>query len=183
MPHGSVQARPRVARTAIRRGSAGDVDALYELIRAHQAEGHLLPRERADLGRRVSRFVVAVSGGRLVGCAELAALSSTVAEIRSLVVRQEARGTGVAGRLMDALRRQAVVEGFRSLCAFTHDARLFVRHNFSIVPHQWVPEKIRRDCAGCGLFRQCGQHAMLLPLEEIVPHGAHVVEDRRVRVA
>jgi hypothetical protein len=28
-----------------------------------------------------------------------------------------------------------------------------------------VPEKIARDCCGCALFRACGQHAVLLPLE------------------
>jgi hypothetical protein len=36
---------------------------------------------------------------------------------------------------------------------------------FSIVPHLWLPEKIFTDCVKCPLFRQCGQYAMLLPLD------------------
>jgi amino-acid N-acetyltransferase len=175
--------RQGAAPTIIRRGSAADAGALYELIRAHQEEGHLLPRDRDELSRRASRFVVATAGRRLIGCAELAALSPAVAEIRSLVVRREARGEGVAGRLVSALRQHAVDDRFRTLCAFAHDAGFFIRHGFSIVPHVWVPEKIAHDCAGCPLFRQCGQHAMLLSLEESVSHGTKVVADRRARVA
>jgi hypothetical protein len=40
----------------------------------------------------------------------------------------------------------------------------FIRLGFSIVPHQWVPEKIAHDCVGCGQFRKCGQYAVTLPL-------------------
>jgi amino-acid N-acetyltransferase len=175
--------RARVVAPVVRAGAPEDADALFALISAHQVEGHLLPRELAELRRRAPRFVVAVAGGRLVACAELAPLSSSTAEIRSLVVAPETRGRGVAGRLVGALRAQAVRDGFTALCAFTHDARLLLRHNFSLVPHPWIPEKIARDCGGCPLFRRCGQHAMLLPLKETDRHDANVVEERRVRVA
>ena len=183
MPRASLRPRAAVAAPVIRRGTPADADALYELIRAHQVEGHLLPRERAELTRRATRFAVLAAGDRLLGCAELAELSPSVAEIRSLVVRPEGRGAGAAGRLVAALRDRAAAEGFTSLSVFTHDARLFVKHGFSIVPHPWVPEKIARDCASCALFRRCGQHAMLLPLKETDRHGANDVEDRRIRVA
>jgi hypothetical protein len=42
----------------------------------------------------------------------------------------------------------------------------FVQLGFSLVPHQWIPEKIRVDCASCALFRQCGQSAVLLTLAD-----------------
>jgi hypothetical protein len=59
-------------------------------------------------------------------------------------------------------------DGFDRLCAFTHDARFFVRQNFSIVPHLWLPEKIATDCVGCPLFRRCNQYAMVLALRPAV---------------
>ena len=101
----------------------------------------------------------------IVGCVELAPLSSEVAEVRSLVVDRSSRAIGVGRQLIDELRRSAVRAGFDRLCAFTHDAGFFVRKGFSIVPHVWVPEKIMTDCVGCPLFRKCEQYAVILPLQ------------------
>jgi hypothetical protein len=42
-----------------------------------------------------------------------------------------------------------------------------VRLGFSIVPHLWLREKVFTDCVGCPLFRSCGQHAMMLKLDEL----------------
>lgn len=154
----------------IRSADAADADALYALISAHTAEGHLLPRALDELRRHAARFLVAESGGdhgELLGCAELAPLSPRVAEVRSLVVTRDVRGAGLASRLVREIQSAARQQGFETLCAFTHDARFFVRQNFSIVPHTWLPEKIATDCLACPLFRKCEQHAMLLPLHAV----------------
>jgi amino-acid N-acetyltransferase len=172
-----------VTDVIIRTAGPGDAEALDALIRAHQAEGHLLPRHTEEIRARADRFVVCESDGVIQACAELAPLSGAVAEVRSLVVSRDFRRVGIAARLVDEIRRRARAGGFRSLTAFTHDARFFVRQNFSMVPHTWVPEKIARDCTTCPLFRRCDQHAMVLPLEEIVRYAARDVEDRRVAVA
>jgi len=155
-------------RVGLRAGTPEDAPALHALIAAHVEEGHLLPRTLSDVAAHAPRFALATRGGALVGCAELAPLSSSVAEVRSLVVSREARGLGLALRMVDTLARRARREGFRSLCALAHDPAFFVRLGFSIVPHTWVPEKIARDCAGCPLFRACGQQALVLPLDELV---------------
>jgi N-acetylglutamate synthase-like GNAT family acetyltransferase len=152
------------ARVQFRVASVADAPALHALITAHQEEGHLLPRELAELTIRAPRFIVAVRRGRVVGCAELAPLGGGVAEVRSLVVDRRARALGIGRELVTALQRRARIDGFAKLCAFTHDAGYFVRLGFSIVPHVWVPEKIALDCHSCALFRRCGQHAVVLPL-------------------
>ncbi|MGH7336645.1 MAG: GNAT family N-acetyltransferase [Myxococcota bacterium] len=97
----------------------------------------------------------------MVACGELAPLSSSVAEIRSLVVGRDARSLGLSRRMVDELVRRATVAGFRRLCAFTHSPSYFVHLGFSIVPHVWLPEKIVTDCHTCVHFRQCGQYAMM----------------------
>lgn len=148
----------------LRTGTAADAGAIHGLIHANLAEGHLLPRSSDDIAEHAHRFIVAEAGATVVGCAELAPLSDAVAEVRSLVVDVAHRGqrTGVA--LVTALADLARARGFVTLCAFTHAPSRFVRLGFSIVPHQWVPEKIAHDCVGCSLFRQCGQYAVSLPL-------------------
>jgi amino-acid N-acetyltransferase len=161
----------RRARITLRTGDPSDARRLHALISASQAEGHLLPRTLAEVTQHASRFVVAVRSRKIVGCAELAALSTQVAEVRSLVVDPSARSLGVGGMIVEELRARARREGFDKLCAFTHAPGYFMPMGFSIVPHLWVTEKIYTDCVKCPLFRRCGQYAMVLPLEAL--HDVH----------
>jgi amino-acid N-acetyltransferase len=171
-PRRSAQARPRtraaLVRTTpapvIRVASADDADAIHQLIEQHVAEGRLLPRRREEIAVHASRFVVATIRRRVVACVDLAPLSRTVAEVRSLVVSDEVRSRGIGRRLVDELASRAAASGFQTLCAFTHMAGYFVQMGFSIVPHTWLPEKIEADCRSCAHFRTCGQYAVMLPL-------------------
>lgn len=148
----------------LRSARADEAAQILALIEAHLEEGHLLPRRLDELTVHAGRFVVAVAGDRVVACAELAPLSRGVAEVRSLVVHRDARADGLGRRLVNELRRRARLDGFDTLCAFTHGPGFFVRQGFSIVPHHWVREKIQVDCQHCPMFRTCGQHAVVLAL-------------------
>jgi N-acetylglutamate synthase-like GNAT family acetyltransferase len=174
-----VRRRQTAARTAlpeIRPAAAADAAAIHALIGDHLAEGHLLPRQLEEIAIHAHRFVVAVDGGRVVACADLAPLDRKVAEVRSLVVSAEARSCGTGRRLVDELVRRATVAGFDRLCAFTHAPGYFVQQGFSIVPHVWMPEKIETDCRTCSQFRTCGQYAVMLSLartrQSCVPLGS-----------
>ncbi len=148
----------------IRAATPDEADALKALIAAHQEEGHLLPRTLADLRAHAPRFLVAAVDSTIVACGELAPLSHNVAEIRSLVVDRQYRNHGLGSRLVAALERRARLHGYLRLCAFTHRPDHFLRLGFSMVPHNWLPEKIAADCYSCPLFKRCGQHAMLRTL-------------------
>lgn len=147
-----------------RQATADDAAAVHRLISDNLEVGHLLPRTIEDVLEHAARFVVAEREGVVIACAELAPLSKTVAEVRSLVVDQHARGNHIGPRLVTELASGAVSRGFATLCAFTHQPSHFVRMGFTIVPHMWVPEKIAHDCTSCPLFRRCGQYAVTLPL-------------------
>ena len=164
-------AKPQVA---IRPATAGDAPALHALIAAHLEEGKLLPRTLDELAVHAPRFVVAESGGQIVGCAELAPLSPTVAEVRSLVVNRDARRHGLGVQMVEDLGARARREGFDRMCAFAHDPAFFVRRGFSIVPHTWVPEKIAHDCIACPLFRNCGQYAVVLEVDRLAERSSAV---------
>jgi amino-acid N-acetyltransferase len=161
----------RRARVTLRTGDPADARRLHALITGAQAEGRLLPRTLAEVTQHAARFVVAVRNRKIVGCAELAALSPQVAEVRSLVVDPSARSLGLGGMIVEELRGRARREGFDKLSAFTHAPGYFMPMGFSIVPHLWVTEKVYADCVKCPMFRSCGQYAMVLPLESL--HDAH----------
>jgi amino-acid N-acetyltransferase len=160
-------APPRVAHEpaadpVLREANTADAPAIHQLIMQNLQAGHLLPRSLADVTARAARFVVAVSGeGLVLACGELAPLNANVAEVRSLVVREGTRGQGLGHVIVDELRRRARAGRYRTLCAFAHDPRFFVRFGFSIVPHTWLPEKVAADCWSCEHFQKCGQYAVV----------------------
>ncbi len=162
----AVAARPAASPSRgkiirLQTATAAHADAIHALVVEHLSDGHLLPRERGEIAVHVGRFVVALDGDRVIACAELAPLSRTVAEVRSLVVVRGTRNAGVGRKIVDELLRRAQVAGFEKVCAFTHTPAYFVHMGFSIVPHVWLPEKIVTDCHACRHFRHCGQYAVV----------------------
>jgi amino-acid N-acetyltransferase len=152
----------------LRAAATSDAPAIHRLIAENLEAGHLLPRSLADIEEHAPRFVVAETSSRraagVVGCAELAPLSESVAEVRSLVVDPRFRRRRIGTELVTRVAAAGKSLGFDTLCAFTHDPGVFVRQGFSLVPHVWLPEKIAHDCIACSLFRRCGQFAVTLPL-------------------
>lgn len=163
----------RRGRIIVRQANRSHAARLHALIAANLDEGRLLPRSLPDLTAHADRFVIAVRGRRVMGCAELAPLSAQVAEVRSLVVDPHARGAGAGTMLVNEIRGRARRDGFDRLCAFTHAPGYFTRMGFSIVPHLWVPEKIATDCVSCALFRRCGQVAMVMELDSMTDQVVH----------
>ena len=158
---------PRAPRITLRTADVSDAPKIHAIVCANLVEGRLLPRTQEEIAIHASRFVVAVRGRAIVGCAELAPLSPQVAEVRSLAVDASVRRHGVGTRLVEDLRVRARREGFDKLCAFTHAPGYFMPLGFSIVPHLWIPEKIFTNCVKCPQFRQCHQYAMVLPLDSM----------------
>jgi amino-acid N-acetyltransferase len=170
-----IRLKPDSTTLTLRAATVDDAPAIHDLISSYIAEGHLLPRTLSEIAVHAHRFVLAVDEaplkgrptGAVVGCVDLAPLSRTVAEVRSLVVSDELRSNGVGRRLIDAVVASARRAGFERICAFTHAPSYFVQRGFSLVPHEWLPEKIRTDCGSCALFRRCRQYAVVLPLARV----------------
>ena len=160
----------RTPTIVMRSAELSEAPAIHALITANLVEGHLLPRTLAEITLHAARFVVAVRGRKVVGCAELAPLSPQVAEVRSLTVDGSARRHGIGTALVEELRTRARREGYDQICAFTHAPSYFINMGFSIVPHLWLTEKVYTDCVKCPKFRQCGQYAMVLPLDIAIEH-------------
>ena len=168
----------RTVRTPqLRTATQGDARRIHDLIQRNQQVGHLLTRDLAEVSAHAERFVVAIDGrGSIVACGELAPLSHSLAEVRSLVVGEKQRGKGLGRRVVDELRKRAKASGFETLCVFAHQPAYFAHMGFSIVPHTWLPEKIAADCRSCALFRRCQQFAMVTDLDSVTEaeHAAHV---------
>ncbi len=162
--HSTGRTRSVAPAPAIRAATVDDASRVHELIADHRVEGHLLSRSLAELQAHAARFFVAYDGSVIVGCGELAPLSTCTAEVRSLVVEAAFRGAGPGTSLVRTIIDRACARQFARLVAFTHDPVPFVRVGFSILPRLWVPEKIAADCVACERLRDCAQYALRLDL-------------------
>jgi len=151
-------------RVTIRPADKADAAAISRLVTANVGLGHLLPRTPGEIELHVPRFLVATFENTIFGCGELAPLSDTLSEVRSLVVAEGSRGAGIGTSVLRALVARARTQGVPRLCAFTHVPHPFVAQGFSIVPHTWLPEKIMTDCQACEWFRRCEQYAVVVEL-------------------
>ena len=103
-----------------------DVDAIKALIDRYVPSGTLLPRSESFIAAHAHDFLVAVDGGRVVGCVHLDEYAPSLAEIRSLAVHPDAQGMGVGSALVAAAERLARVREYRTVFAVS-DNDLFFR--------------------------------------------------------
>jgi amino-acid N-acetyltransferase len=80
---------------------------------------------------RISSFLVATAGGRIIGCCALQIYSKRLAEVRSLAVDSRFQRRGVASRLVELCKQRARARGVKELFAVTSQTGFFERAGFA----------------------------------------------------
>ena len=133
--------------------------------------GELTLRRRhaveARLSRRSARtFATSPSPNRTAECFSAAARCTSTgricAEVRSIVVKPEAKGQGAGGRILGALIEEAEEHGIQSVCLFTRIPDFFFKYGFRTVEDKAeLPDKIFKDCQICPRLHRCDEVAMV----------------------
>src|ERR1700740_3771098 len=88
----------------VRKARLQDATNIYELVNSLSHDGTLLRRVFSEICENVRDFTVAESeSGVFLGCGALHLYGPHLAEVRSIVVKPEAKGQGAGGRLLRAL--------------------------------------------------------------------------------
>lgn len=153
-------------RLVVRRARPTDVDDIAALLGPYIHRGELLPRDAAEISKSITRWVVAVDEGRVLGCGSLVAYSTELSEVRSLAVSPGHLGLGIGRALMDALVELADALGVRRLFALTRAVPFFMQSGFARIDMSEIPEKVWRDCAPCPLRDRCDEHPVMLVLSD-----------------
>ncbi len=143
-----------------------EVETIRALFAEEVAAGLMLPRSPEQILRHLDDWLVAEEDGEVIGCVSLVFFNGTLAEVRSLAVRPDRRGRGVASDLVRAAVQQARERGVRRVLALTRAAGLFERLGFARDAVDNFPEKVWRDCAPCPFRHRCDEIALVL---ELVP--------------
>ena len=151
----------------LRRAEPSDAREIHELLEHFVAHGQLLPRTLRQVFRTIRDYVVAIEGGRIVGCAALRIYSADVAEIGALAVAAERQGTGIGRRLVEALVHDAELLGLRRVFALTLRTDFFHRLGFGTTLVTEFPEKVAADCMSCARRTTCREVAVARSLDRL----------------
>jgi amino-acid N-acetyltransferase len=165
--------RSRVGGAAVRQGRLQDAVNIFELVNSLSGDGTLLRRSYAEICENVRDFFIAESeAGVFLGCGALHLYGPHLAEVRSIVVKPEAKGQGAGGRLLVGLLEEAEKQGVVSVCLFTRIPDFFFHFGFRIADRTTLPDKIYKDCQACPRLYACDEVSMVRgPLPRIAVLG------------
>jgi amino-acid N-acetyltransferase len=169
----TVSTRSRVGGALVRQARLQDAVNIFELVNSLSGDGTLLRRSYAEICENVRDFFVAESeAGVFLGCGALHLYGPHLAEVRSIVVKPEAKGQGAGGRLLVGLLEEADLQGVVSVCLFTRIPDFFFHFGFRIADRTTLPDKIYKDCQACPRLYACDEVAMVRgPLPRIAVLG------------
>jgi amino-acid N-acetyltransferase len=165
--------RPRVGGAIVRKAKLQDAVNIFELVNSLSGDGTLLRRSYAEICENVRDFTVAESeSGVFLGCGALHLYGPHLAEVRSIVVKPEAKGQGAGGKVLQALLAEAEDQGVTAVCLFTRIPDFFFHFAFRVVDRTALPDKIYKDCQTCPRLYACDEVAMVRgPLPKIAVLG------------
>ena len=112
----------------IRLANPEDVPVILALI--HDNNDHLLERKGEEVLGLLPTFWVAEMDGEVVGCCCLEIYSRKIAEVRSLVVREDRRRHGIGRGLVLTAVAEARARGIAEILTVTGELQFFEELNF-----------------------------------------------------
>ncbi len=169
----TTSSRPRVIGATVRPAKLQDAVNIFELVNSLSGDGTLLRRNYAEICENVRDFQIAESeSGVFLGCGALHLYGPHLAEVRSIVVKPEAKGQGAGGKLLRALLAEAEEQGVVAVCLFTRIPDFFFHFGFRVADRTALPDKIYKDCQTCPRLYACDEVAMVRgPLPKIAVLG------------
>ena len=127
----------------VRPALALDVRAIAAMRMPNEGSGRkLLKLELVSLFEKVPEFLVAVNeAGEIVGAGALHVMWEDLAEVRSLIVRDDQRGKGVGHLLVAALLERAKTLGVSRVFCLTFETDFFAKHGFQEISDVPVDEE------------------------------------------
>jgi amino-acid N-acetyltransferase len=147
-----------------------DARNIFDLVNSLSSDGTLLRRSYAEICENIRDFTVVerladaadpASEPEFLGCGALHLYGPHLAEVRSIVVREDRRGLGAGDALLEALLAEAEEHQVLSVCLFTRIPDYFSHLGFRVAERNAMPDKIYKDCQTCPRLYACDEVAMV----------------------
>ncbi|MBE2984728.1 N-acetyltransferase [Campylobacter sp. RM9344] len=139
-----------------------DIKNMQELVAPEVASGVILPRSDDEISTNIRSYIIAKDGDKIVGFCALHIHAPDLAEIRSLIVDKNLRGSGIGSMMVNALLKEAKEYEISRVFTLTYQRRFFEKLGFKEIPKSELPaQKIWADCIKCKHFPVCDEIALI----------------------
>jgi amino-acid N-acetyltransferase len=173
---------PSSSTLRVHKARLQDARDIFDIVNSLSGDGTLLRRSYAEVCENIRDFTVVervffdAEGMELrdefLGCGALHLYGPHLAEVRSIVVKPEAKGHGAGAALLRALIEEAGEHEVMSVCLFTRLPDFFEHFGFRVADRSAMPDKIYKDCQTCPRLYACDEVAMVRgPLPKVAMLG------------
>jgi amino-acid N-acetyltransferase len=149
----------------VRSAKISDARPIHQLLLKYANDGLVLPRSLSDIYECIRNFYVYEDQtDGVIGAVCLQISWEDLAEVRSLVVAEQASGRGVGRVLVEQCLDEAREIGLEKVFALTYKVGFFEKLGFHEIEKSELPHKIWGDCIKCAKFPECDETAMLTEL-------------------
>jgi amino-acid N-acetyltransferase len=128
---------------SVRRARTADVAGIQALLRPLSEQGIMLGKESVELFESIQQFRVAVAAdGTVIGCGALHIFWQDLGEIRTMVVGDDWRGSGVGKAIFAELEGEARELGLTRLFCLTFEVDFFSRMGFTEVSDEIIAPEV-----------------------------------------
>ena len=149
----------------VRKARVGDAPSIHALVNYYARKEQMLPLSLSDVYDRLRDFLVHEENGEILGCGALHVVWEDLAEVRSLAVREDARGRGIGVALFRACVEEAPALGVRRVFTLTFVPDFFRKLGMADVAKETLPHKVWADCVRCPRFPTCDEVALVADVD------------------
>jgi len=141
------------------------ISDMQKLVLNDVENGNILVRSESEMATTIRSYTVVYDNDELVGFVALHIHSITLAEIRSLVVKDTYRGKGIGKKLIQSCITEGKNIELEELLVLTYKQSLFEKFSFEVIEKASIPDtKIWADCIKCKHFPICDEISLTLKI-------------------
>jgi amino-acid N-acetyltransferase len=147
------------------KANLSDIESMQKLVIPEVEAGVILARSSDEIATNIRSYILAREDEEIVGFCALHIHTPTLAEIRSLIVKESKRGMGIGQSLIDKAMQEAKILGLKKVLTLTYKLSFFEKLGFIEIPKESIPEhKIWADCIKCKHFPICNEVSLIKTL-------------------
>ena len=149
-------------RLNLTKATLQEIPLMQELVTPEVQSGVILPRSDDEIATNIRSYTLAWDDDMLIGFAALHIHTAYLAEIRSMIVKEEYRGKKVGAALVESLLEEGRDLKVQKVLVLTYKQSFFERMGFVEIPKESLPEhKIWADCIKCKHFPICNEISLI----------------------
>lgn len=147
------------------KANLSDIENMQKLVIPEVEAGVILARSSDEIATNIRSYILARENGEIIGFCALHIHTPTLAEIRSLIVKESRRGMGIGQNLIAKAMQEAQNLGLKKVLTLTYKKSFFEKLGFVEIPKESIPEhKIWADCIKCKHFPICNEVSLIKTL-------------------